>query len=518
MQLTPKKHKHNFHLSALLACIAVIGSAIPAKAMNLKFTYAPGTSLDHILAYEMAGHYWSDILGDNMTANLYVEMTNALPDRVAGGALPGIVADYKYDDFLKQLQSDITSTNDQTAFNNLKTNHDKTYKAVADGYALKDGGQLNLTRANAKALGVDLKDKNSNAFDGIILMNKFDNQGIKWNLDQSSNNLAANSVDFLSVITHEIGHTLGFVSMVDDNQWLFQLNEAKNKIRTAVLDNKNPNRDKIYQETNKENNAYALDLFRYSPESTAWNSIDLSIGGEKFFSIDGKNPLSIQGRSCEFSTGEAGDGYQGSHWKKKDISLGIMDPEINFAQRRDIKGCDKAAFDAMGYNLKSNTDNLLLTDSNYRTSLYNRAIQNITTSLGRDANWLLNNKDTAAAILAPKWTDTDGNKKDDRGELIDSMIKDSQVYDWRIQGFWWRVQGFWQTTDKEWQGLSGYLNQDSQAKDNGLWQLFDWQVIETQNTSTDTQSVPEPSGLVGILGVALLGIRSLFKVKSLGKK
>ncbi len=73
------------------------------KIMLFEFSYAPGTTQEQILGFEMAGQIWSSYLTDNVTVNIHVEISNQLPTNVLGGALPGIQAKYKFDEFLKNL-------------------------------------------------------------------------------------------------------------------------------------------------------------------------------------------------------------------------------------------------------------------------------------------------------------------------------------------------------------------------------------------------------------------------------
>ena len=53
---------------------------------ELNITYAEGTSLNQILAFETAGAIWSAYLEDQATINIHVEVTDQLDDNVIGGA------------------------------------------------------------------------------------------------------------------------------------------------------------------------------------------------------------------------------------------------------------------------------------------------------------------------------------------------------------------------------------------------------------------------------------------------
>lgn len=46
---------------------------------QFNFTYAPGVSLDQMIGIEMAGEFWSQHLADDVSINIFVEMTDYLP-------------------------------------------------------------------------------------------------------------------------------------------------------------------------------------------------------------------------------------------------------------------------------------------------------------------------------------------------------------------------------------------------------------------------------------------------------
>lgn len=76
-------------LTPLTLAASMAVSDTPAQALQFNFTYAPGTTLDQMLGYEMAGRYWSNYLADDVTVNIFIESTNILPTNVIGGAIPG---------------------------------------------------------------------------------------------------------------------------------------------------------------------------------------------------------------------------------------------------------------------------------------------------------------------------------------------------------------------------------------------------------------------------------------------
>lgn len=83
---------NNILSQIILALPVIISGIAPAKGADFNFTYAPGTTIDQMMGYEMAGRYWSNYLADDVTLNIFIEPTSMLPKNVIGGALPGITS------------------------------------------------------------------------------------------------------------------------------------------------------------------------------------------------------------------------------------------------------------------------------------------------------------------------------------------------------------------------------------------------------------------------------------------
>ena len=346
------------------------------------FSFAPGTTEQQILGFEMAGEIWSQYLTDDVTINIYVEVTDQLPENVIGGALPGMKKDIKYEAVWNQMAEDISTTDDLiafnnyfssdaklfelwenalentttiddlTGFNNYVVNDDKSFKlwekiledapvendltafndyftshkelpklweemsedntrakefsASIYGQQLDKLGKMKPTNANSKAL--DLLNGDRDKLDGYIVMSDLSAQNsIEWDYNSlRQSDMTENNLDFLSVALH----VLGFVSGLDDGDWLNVVTEAREKNQILKGDSM-----KFFT---------PLDLFRYS----STGEVNLSIGQEAFFSINGGNT-----NLGYFSTGEysdlGGDGYQASHWKHNgDNPMGIMEPSL----------------------------------------------------------------------------------------------------------------------------------------------------------------------------------------------
>ena len=303
---------------------------------QIDFTYASGTSIDQIIGFEMAGVIWSSYLDDDVTVRIHVESTSELPDEVVGAALPGKKKKVDYDKIWDKLSEDITSSNDRLAFDNLPST-EKEFSVIIDGVELDKTKEFRLNNANAKSLGL-LKD-DSKKLDGYIVVNDLaGNSTVGWDHDAlRSNNIGGNEIDFLSVAMHEVGHILGFNSGIDDEGWLKVLAESQEEEKEL--------KDKDFKF------ATPLDLYRYSNSTASEGKLDLSTGGDPYFSIDGGNNNLGYFANGEYSN-LGGDGYQASHWRE-DSSQGIMNPVLPVGERRNISDLDLTAMDVIGWDLNT---------------------------------------------------------------------------------------------------------------------------------------------------------------------
>ncbi|NJL19831.1 MAG: hypothetical protein HC895_01820 [Leptolyngbyaceae cyanobacterium SM1_3_5] len=128
-------------------------------------------------------------------------------------------------------------------------------------------------------------------------------------------------------------------------------------------------------------------MLRFSAETVEKGQIDLSEGGNPYFSIDGgQTSLAL------FATGVNGDGDQASHWKSQGGSSGLMEPDIELAEQRMISSFDRRALDAIGWDLGAGQYDL--------DALQQQAKQALADRLGQSIEWLEANPETAAAQLS----------------------------------------------------------------------------------------------------------------------
>ena len=373
------------------------------------FTYAPGTSQEQIVGFEMAGQIWSSYLKDDVTVRIYVEATDQLPEEVVGAALPGKKVKTDYKKLREGLDDDSTSSDDEKAILNLPSSGKKgeEVSVIVDGEALNKTKEFKLTNANAKAL--DLLRDDRDKLDGYIQVNDLTGKSTTgWDYDAlRSGNDGGGKMDFLSVAMHEVGHVLGFVSGIDDDNWLEVLTEAQRKEEEL--------KDKDFKF------ATPLDLFRYSDNDMATNKIDLSIGGNPYFSIDGGTTEIAKfssGAYTDYDGKSKGDGYQASHWKNGS-GTGIMNPILGNGEKRNISSIDRTAMDVIGWDI----DNSELDWQ----QMYDNAVEE---------------SETAVVLQDPKAIEK-------MEKQVEKMVKESEYegrwFKWGTSGYAWQT-GFWQYT------------------------------------------------------------------------
>lgn len=153
------------------------------------------------------------------------------------------------------------------------------------------------------------------------------NSNFSFDFDPS-NGISPNRVDFDATATHEIGHALGFGSLVGEKEL-----EPSSAASVTILD-----------------------YFRFRPgvTMTTFSTAQriLASGGSHAFYAGGAELAMSTGRT----DGTGGDGHQGSHWKADEITgvyIGVMDPTLSRGVRYQITANDLHAFDTIGYRVRS---------------------------------------------------------------------------------------------------------------------------------------------------------------------
>lgn len=299
-------------------------------------------SLPQMIGFEMAGREWGQRIQDNTTINIHVGMARSqdLPEGVIGGALPGFNTSHEIEQVQAALSADISSADDTQAVQNLPINsasssydNDPDIRAVLEQHAWNHNDDLAITTANAKALKLN-NPQSTVDLDGFILMSDLAQYDVDWNYDYGRvSTPSSNSLDFLSVAMHEIGHILGFVSSPDSARvadW-----QADNETNQSRLNATTP-----------------LDLFRYSSWSRQYNAVDLAAGVQTYLSTNGGQSAIGYFARGKIDLGLGSDGFQTSHWNGG-TSSGLMDPFLALGERSNIETIDLRALDIIGYDRTS---------------------------------------------------------------------------------------------------------------------------------------------------------------------
>ena len=191
-------------------------------------------------------------------------------------------------------------------------------------------GNLQMTKANAKALGFANLDINFGVSDAQITFSS----NFAFDFD-NSDGVSAGQYDFESVAVHEIGHALGFVSDVDYVDFRRSLNQVATDVAPTPLD--------LFRfDDLVANDPTTLANFTTEPRSMVPGNV------EHFDQISDADGGAIE---VLFSTGVSqGDGRQASHWKDN-LTLGIMDPTLAATEISLINGNDLRVFDLIGYEI-----------------------------------------------------------------------------------------------------------------------------------------------------------------------
>ncbi len=326
---------------ALISCVD--SSLIPTLSIlpSLPLSF---NSLAY-LGVVQAGQEWSNIFTDNVSVNIKIEFkdyNNFLAQTTENRVI------YTYNQFYEKLRADRTfgDNADWDAFSSLQdgSSSSSTFKMLLnltkdnpngsgsltpylDNNGKANNQLIQMTRANAKALGLLTTSSNDNPYDAIDATIQIDsNPGLTWDFDPTS--IDSDKLDFVGVARHEIGHALGFESGVDILDWYGSKYNSTDYTSVTPLD--------LFRFTSQSQNI-APGIFDW----TARKNID------SYFSIDGGVT-----KLASFSTGvKNGNGKQASHWLNS--STGIMGATTSKGQKLpSISNLDIKALNVIGWNLK----------------------------------------------------------------------------------------------------------------------------------------------------------------------
>lgn len=311
----------------------MLAALAPFSGHALDIVINPGQTLQGnaaaLAAFNRAEERWESIFSDPITVTIDADLVSlANPNTIAQA---GSVLLFDWHDFTRSvMQLDALDEPDNGIVAHIPS--ESQFSAALPGGAslyvnMEGHHELGFTKANGKAMGYDAVlafysipslDTIFGATDAVIEFNS----NFSFDCD-NSDGVGPGLMDFETVAAHEIGHSLGFVSAVDDVD---------------------------YYEAG-EFSPYVLDLFRFGPDSNPSDASEFTLfprnltpGDVGFFDDLASEVL--------FSTGFFnGDGRQASHWKDN-LGLGIMDPTLSLQQISPITANDIRALDLIGWDLQ----------------------------------------------------------------------------------------------------------------------------------------------------------------------
>jgi hypothetical protein len=304
--------------AAMLTCVP-----LHVHALEFDFGTPIGFSQQALDALSRAARQWTSRIDDPITVNIETNFidfdnTNTIASALSVTLISGLTFS---DTVINKLKIDAAAEGDDGIVASLPSVSNLHFDLPSNIDFL---GDLAGTKANFKAIalpGFDLDDL-FGARDGLINFN------LDFNFDfDNSDGVTAGHMDFETVAAHELGHALGFISAVDDVDFL--LSQGRSGTIAPTL----------------------LDLFRFAPGADdpvdaadfATATRNLIPGDAAFFDDIDNEYL--------FSTGVfAGDGRQASHWKDTN-SIGLLDPTLAFGQVFTVSAADLRALDVIGYDV-----------------------------------------------------------------------------------------------------------------------------------------------------------------------
>ena len=278
---------------------------------------------------EDAATVWESVLLDPVTVTIDAAVLSVTELGIAVGGTSYTSYIPRYSDVRQALIDDVRSIDDEIAVAHLPPDPKLIFRTSdPQGNIIVNHGNdainayLDVPRANAKALGLPVEDA-SHVVDAEIELNGLFLDGDWYDFDRTD---GISGTDFVGAMLHEIAHALGFMSGVTVLDYY-----------TLPHGPGGPDNLNEYAVWN------VLDLYRYSEASLP--NLDLALGGEPYFSIDGgASSLS------RFSTGQFnGDGEQPSHWIG---GTGLMDPVAKIDEFMTLSPIDLRVLDVIGWDVE----------------------------------------------------------------------------------------------------------------------------------------------------------------------
>lgn len=298
-------------------------------AFNIVINPGPNLTVNGpaLAAFNRAAEQWESFIADPITVTIDAEVA-PIGSPTTLGATSSVTLAANYDDIRNQMVLDAANELDDAVVAALPTSANATF-LIPTGFGLN--GNLSGTKANLKALGFGGLDAVFGVSDGDITFNS----NFSFDFD-NSDGVGFGLFDFESIAAHEIGHALGFISLVDFVDEAINANQTSQNLEPTTLD--------LFRfADNTIDDPDTLVEFTTDARSLIPGSADIT---EQI--IPGFGDVEIPMSTGVFN----GDGNQASHFQDN-MMLGIFDPTLAPGEISPIRANDLRALDLIGYEIAS---------------------------------------------------------------------------------------------------------------------------------------------------------------------
>ena len=345
--------------------------SIAANNGGFHIEIVPGLNLrsmpDALEAARRAADQWEAMFFDPITVTIHIDILSQRRDFLDGvlGLASPVELELPYSEVRAAMQSDGLIEGDDSIVGRLP---DQDEIGFAYPNELSPGQNIALSKANLKALGLHSRaiDDELGVSDGRILLNPFtaasqvgnDGDGTHFDFN-SDDGIEFGDFDFETIVVHEIGHILGFISAVDridnvDSSVQIVAPSPMDLFRfRSLVGPDNPRTPAAFETIRRElrpSTPAVLDFVLQDGWSDLRNEYPVELGVDAGLLEPGLLPNDVGGTANQ---NPVDFGYQASHWQSEDLSgetIGVLAPAIGSQTVSPISNADVRIFDLIGYD------------------------------------------------------------------------------------------------------------------------------------------------------------------------